>query len=140
MVYVKPDADNPWGEVNLVMEVAAGGGLFERLVSEGAYSEQLASRIDAKLAGAEVRAPDARNSEQLGAQFSAQFSDAIRASLYRRQGGHAAQHLLLGDERRADLLGDHDAVRDDEEPHGVPEARLTPNPTPLMRHGPLSCL
>ena len=24
VVYVKPDADNPWGEVNLVMEVAAG--------------------------------------------------------------------------------------------------------------------
>ena len=35
-----------------------------------AAREQLASRIDAKLAGAEVRAPDARNSEQLGAQFS----------------------------------------------------------------------
>ena len=52
VVYVKPDADNPWGEVNLVMEVAAGGGLFERLVSEGAYSEQLASRIVQQVARA----------------------------------------------------------------------------------------
>lgn len=36
---------NPYGEAALVMEVAAGGGLFERLVDEGAYSEEYAARI-----------------------------------------------------------------------------------------------
>ena len=45
VVWVKPDEHNAFGEANLVMDLAAGGGLFERLVSEGAYTEQLASAI-----------------------------------------------------------------------------------------------
>ena len=32
-------------DVALVLEYAAGGGLFERLVSEGCYNEQRAARI-----------------------------------------------------------------------------------------------
>ena len=35
VVWVKPDEHNAFGEAYLVMELAAGGGLFERLVSEG---------------------------------------------------------------------------------------------------------
>ena len=45
VVWVQPDAANPHGEVALVMELAGGGGLFERLVAEGAYTEKLASII-----------------------------------------------------------------------------------------------
>ena len=75
------------------------------------YQKQIGAKASAILA-------------QFCAQFRAQFCAIIPTRhLPRRQGGHAAQHLLLGDERRADLQRDHDAVRDDEEPHGVPEAR-----------------
>ena len=49
---MRPDAENRFGEANLVMEVAAGGGLFERLVSEGAYTEKLASKIMRQVARA----------------------------------------------------------------------------------------
>jgi serine/threonine protein kinase len=35
VVWVQPDNINPYGEAVLVMELAAGGGLFERLVEEG---------------------------------------------------------------------------------------------------------
>ena len=45
VVWVLPDKTNTFGEVALVMELAGGGGLFERLVAEGAYTEQLASAI-----------------------------------------------------------------------------------------------
>jgi serine/threonine protein kinase len=40
VIWVQPDNVNPHGEAVLVMELAAGGGLFERLVEEGAYSEK----------------------------------------------------------------------------------------------------
>ena len=43
--WISPDRDNPHGEAALVMEVATGGGLFERLVEDGAYSEEYAAKI-----------------------------------------------------------------------------------------------
>ena len=43
--WIAPDKTNPHGEAALVMEVAAGGGLFERLVEDGAYSEEYAAKI-----------------------------------------------------------------------------------------------
>ena len=43
--WIAPDKINPHGEAALVMEVAAGGGLFERLVEDGAYSEEYAAKI-----------------------------------------------------------------------------------------------
>ena len=52
VVWVTPDEVNSFGEANLVMELAAGGGLFERLVSEGAYTERLASAIMQQVARA----------------------------------------------------------------------------------------
>ena len=45
VVWVSPDGTNPHGEAALVMELAAGGGLFERLVEQGAYSEEYAAKI-----------------------------------------------------------------------------------------------
>ena len=45
VLWTSPDVHNMWGDVALVMELAAGGGLFDRLVSAGAYTEQLASTI-----------------------------------------------------------------------------------------------
>jgi hypothetical protein len=44
-IWIEPDKINPHGEAALVMEVAAGGGLFERLVEDGAYSEEYAAKI-----------------------------------------------------------------------------------------------
>ena len=44
-MWIAPDDENPFGEAALVMELAAGGGLFERLVDEGAYSEEYAAKI-----------------------------------------------------------------------------------------------
>jgi len=52
VVWVQPDSINEHGEAALVMEVAAGGGLFERLIAEGAYTEQLASGIVQQIARA----------------------------------------------------------------------------------------
>jgi len=52
VVWITPDNSNSFGEAALVMELAAGGGLFERLVSEGAYTEQLASKIIRQVARA----------------------------------------------------------------------------------------
>jgi serine/threonine protein kinase len=43
--WIKPDRERPFGEACLVMELAGGGGLFERLVEEGAYSEEYAAKI-----------------------------------------------------------------------------------------------
>ena len=45
VLWTCPDVHNMWGDVALVMELAAGGGLLDRLVSAGAYTEQLASTI-----------------------------------------------------------------------------------------------
>jgi len=45
VVWVQPDSENSKGEVWLVMDLAAGGGLFERLVEEGAYSERQAASV-----------------------------------------------------------------------------------------------
>ena len=45
VVWVKPDHHNQQGEAWLVMELAGGGGLFERLVEEGAYSERQAASV-----------------------------------------------------------------------------------------------
>eukprot|EP00967_Tisochrysis_lutea_P067662 scaffold88449_cov30-Tisochrysis_lutea.AAC.1 len=45
VVWILPYGERENGEAALVMELAGGGGLFERLVSEGAYTEQLASKI-----------------------------------------------------------------------------------------------
>ena len=50
VVWVQPDNINPYGEAVLVMELAAGGGLFERLVEEGAYSEEYAAKITRQIA------------------------------------------------------------------------------------------
>ena len=50
VVWVKPDAENRSGEAYLVMELATGGGMFERLVSEGAYTELLASAMMQQIA------------------------------------------------------------------------------------------
>ncbi|EOD17295.1 hypothetical protein EMIHUDRAFT_458993 [Emiliania huxleyi CCMP1516] len=46
--WVRPEgraADSGPVEAAIVMELAGGGGLFERLVAEGAYTEQIASKI-----------------------------------------------------------------------------------------------
>ena len=45
VLWIAPDSQQTHGEAALVMEVAAGGGLFERLVEEGAYSEEYAAKI-----------------------------------------------------------------------------------------------
>ena len=50
VVWVEPDSTNPYGEAALVMDLAAGGGLFERLVEEGAYSEEYAATIIRQIA------------------------------------------------------------------------------------------
>jgi serine/threonine protein kinase len=50
VVWVHPYGPHKNGEAVLVMELAGGGGLFERLVSEGAYTEQLASKIMRQIA------------------------------------------------------------------------------------------
>jgi len=50
VVWVSPHGSHKNGEAALVMELAGGGGLFERLVSEGAYTEQLASKIMRQIA------------------------------------------------------------------------------------------
>lgn len=50
VVWVQPDSTNPYGEAALVMELAGGGGLFERLVEEGAYSEEYAAKITRQIA------------------------------------------------------------------------------------------
>ena len=49
-IWIAPDEENPFGEAALVMEVAEGGGLFERLVDEGAYSERDAAAIMQQMA------------------------------------------------------------------------------------------
>ena len=45
VLWVQPDGENAHGEAWLVMDLAAGGGLFERLVEEGAYSERQAAAV-----------------------------------------------------------------------------------------------
>ena len=52
--WIAPDKTNPHGEAALVMEVAAGGGLFERLVEDGAYSEEYAAKILQQIAVAPI--------------------------------------------------------------------------------------
>lgn len=47
-----PDSVNPDGEWHLVMELAAGGELFARLVEHGAYSEKVAAQVIAQVAAA----------------------------------------------------------------------------------------
>ena len=42
---LEPDEANPNGEWHLVMELAEGGELFERLLMHGAYSEKVASQL-----------------------------------------------------------------------------------------------
>ena len=42
---VRADASNQEGEWHLVMELAEGGELFERLLNHGAYSEKVASQL-----------------------------------------------------------------------------------------------
>jgi serine/threonine protein kinase len=50
VVWVSPHGSHKNGEAALIMELAGGGGLFERLVSEGAYTEQRASKIMRQIA------------------------------------------------------------------------------------------
>ena len=45
IVWVLPDSEDAHGEAWLVMDLAGGGGLFERLVSEGVYSECQAAAV-----------------------------------------------------------------------------------------------
>ena len=52
VLWVKPDAENRSTEAYLVLELATGGGMFERLVSEGAYTEKLASAMMQQVARA----------------------------------------------------------------------------------------
>ena len=42
---VPPSADIPNGEWHVVMELAEGGELFERLLRHGAYTELVASEV-----------------------------------------------------------------------------------------------
>ena len=52
VLWVKPDAEHQCTEAYLVLELASGGGMFERLVSEGAYTEKLASAMMQQVARA----------------------------------------------------------------------------------------
>jgi len=52
VLWVKPDAEDRNTQAYLVMELATGGGMFERLVSEGAYTEKLASAMMQQVARA----------------------------------------------------------------------------------------
>jgi len=45
VVWLRPDRVNPQGQAVLVLELAAGGALFDHLVEEGAYSEEYAANI-----------------------------------------------------------------------------------------------
>ena len=49
---VPPSADQPNGEWHVVMELAEGGELFERLLRHGAYTELVASEITRQIASA----------------------------------------------------------------------------------------
>ena len=49
---VPPSADQPNGEWHVVMELAEGGELFERLLRHGAYTELVASEVTRQIASA----------------------------------------------------------------------------------------